>query len=757
MDNIYLILVVVLFALAISDLIVGVSNDAVNFLNSAVGAKAGKIKIIILVAALGVFVGAIFSSGMMEVARKGIFNPDMFYFREVMFLFLAVMITDVILLDFFNTIGFPTSTTVSLVFELLGASIGVALFKITHDASAVSDIGAYINSASALKIISAILISVGIAFFAGAIMQYIVRLIFSFDYQKQMKRYGAIYIGASITLIVYFLLIKGLKGASFMTPEMSTYVKSHTQTILLFNFIGWTIISQLFLWFTRVNMLKFLVFLGTFALAMAFAGNDLVNFIGVPMAGYESYKIWIASGQIDPEVLSMSGLKGTLQSSIFFLLIAGLIMVIALATSKKAKTVINTSVNLGRQFEGDEQFSSSYLAKSIVRGTLNISNKLDRITPNPVKAFIQKRFSQTAVLEPSKDAPAFDMLRAANILVVSSALIALGTSLKLPLSTTYVTFLVAMAASLADKSWGRESAVYRVTGVLSVIGGWFITAFAAFTIAFILAYLFSLTHFTGVMIMIALAIFIVVRTHYIHKKREKSKEAASEMGIFAQNDKNKGVFDQCANTLSTSFESVSTNYKSTINCLINEDRKTLKKVLNRVREFNHQTKLMKDNVTDSLKHLNENAVENGHYYVQMIDYLREIGHSMNFIVSPAYTHLDNNHKPLNESQIAELKHLSNSIVELYDFIRFLIKERKFSELEMIITKQQEILDEIALYKKNHIKRIQKAETGTKNSMLFFEILAETKNLILYSINSLKAQRDFFVKSAEIKPNIEQNN
>jgi len=577
-------------------------------------------------------------------------------------------------------------------------------------------------------------------------MQYIVRLIFSFDYQKQMKRYGPFYIGISITFIVYFLLIKGVKGSSFMTPVIIDFIKSNTQMILLGSFIFWTVISMIFIWLFRVNMLKFLVFLGTFALAMAFAGNDLVNFIGVPMAGYESYKLWIASGQIDPNVLNMSGLKGAVSAPTLFLMIAGLVMVLALSFSRKARTVIKTSVNLGRQFEGDEQFSSSYLAKVIVRGSLNISNSINAILPAPVQSFIQRRFSHPSTATLSADAPAFDLLRAATILVVSSALIALGTSLKLPLSTTYVTFLVAMAASLADRSWGRESAVYRITGVLSVIGGWFVTAFAAFVIAFIVAYFFSLTHFIGVIIMVVVALLFVVRTHYLHKKRESSKESSNVVNIVQMNEQHKGVFEQCTSTLSNSFESVANSYKLTINCLVNEDRKILKKVLNDVRNFNSQTKLMKDNVTSTLKQLNDNAVENGHYYVQMIDYLREIGHSINGIVSPAYVHLDNNHKPLNESQIIELKHLSESVVELYDFIRFLIKERIYSELDVIIDKQQAILEEIATCKKNHIKRIQKAEAGTKNSLLFFEILAETKNLLLYSINSLKAQRDFFLKS-----------
>ena len=527
MENIYLILVVVLFALAISDLIVGVSNDAVNFLNSAIGSKAAPFKIIMGVAAPGILFGTTFSSGMMEVARKGIFHPEHFYFSEIMIIFLAVMVTDILLLDSFNTLGMPTSTTVSIVFELLGAAVSVSVIKLYSQPEAIAQIketigqtvnvGTFINTNKAVLIISGILLSVIVAFSVGAFVQWISRLIFSFDYSKTYKYYGAIWGSFAITAITYFILIKGIKGSTFSGLEinpgvtLTDWIKNSQVQILTYGFIAWVVVLQIFK-MLKINILKVIVLTGTFALAMAFAGNDLVNFIGVPLAGYHAFLDWSASGA-SPDSYLMSGLTGKVPTEYYLLLSAGFIMVITLWVSKKARTVIKTSIDLSRQDEGDEKFGSSLIARNIVRASIKTTQAVEKVIPAPIKKYIGKKFDTTPFKETrakEENPPAFDMIRASVNLVVASILIAIGTSFKLPLSTTYVTFMVAMGTSLADKAWDKEKAVYRITGVVSVIGGWFFTAFSAFTVAFIIALLFYYGGFIAMFSMLAFVIFVVI-------------------------------------------------------------------------------------------------------------------------------------------------------------------------------------------------------------------------------------------------------
>ncbi|MBT3933921.1 MAG: phosphate permease [Bacteroidetes bacterium] len=751
MDSIYLILVIVLFALAISDLIVGVSNDAVNFLNSAVGAKAGSLKLIMLIAAAGVFIGATFSTGMMEVARKGIFHPEQFYFNEIIIIFLAVMITDVILLDFFNTIGFPTSTTVSIVFEILGAAVAVSIVKMTNNADLSQDINTYINSASAMKIIFGILISVIVAFSVGALIQYLVRLWFTFDYEKNISRFGSIYGGLAIATITYFILVKGLKGSPFANYDMPNgevlkdWVKHNAPLILGISFVGWTLILQVLSWITKINILKFIVFLGTFALAMAFAGNDLVNFIGVPMAGYNAFEFWQNAGSIAPGSFLMTDLAGKVPTNTLFLLIAGFVMVITLYTSKKAKNVIKTSLDLSRQEEGSERFGSSILARTIVRSFKNFGASFGQFVPGSLKRTVDNRFTPIAVtIEKPEDRPAFDLLRASVILVVSSALISFATSQKLPLSTTYVTFMVAMGASLADRAWGRESAVYRITGVISVIGGWFLTALSAFTVAFVLAYIIHWTNFPGIFILVVIAGLIIFRTHRYQKRKMKSKE--KQLADIQEMEMDEiSVIRKCSITVIDTLKTVSTNYGEIINGLITEDRKKLKKALKSINELNQYTKSLKDSSSETITKIRENDVETGHYYIQVLDYLREIAHCLTFIAKPAFDHIDNNHKELVPAQVEELGKLHESIKELFDFTLFVMKDNKYDNVDELIHKQQLILDQINTYKKKQLKRIKNKETGTRNTMLYMELLSESKNLLLHSINLLKSQRDFIVE------------
>lgn len=738
MENIYLVLVVVLFILAISDLVVGVSNDAVNFLNSAIGSKVASFKLVMFIAALGVLVGATFSGGMMEIARSGIFNPEKFYFSDIMLIFLAVMITDVILLDTFNTLGLPTSTTVSIVFELLGASVGIALMKVMNssDGQTVSE---FINSGKALAIISGILLSVVIAFSFGALVQYITRAIFSFNYEKRFRMFGGIFGGLAITSIVYFMLIKGAKDAAFMSKEMYQWISTHSWTILTVSMLGFTVLLQVLHTFFNVNILKIVVLAGTFALAMAFAGNDLVNFIGVPLAGYESFKTIMSNPGIDPDFFQMGSLRQAIQTPPLFLLLAGLVMVITLYTSRKAKAVVKTSVDLGRQDEGEERFGSTPLSRAVVRLSINLSENVGSIFPEKFKEKIAKQFEPLPHDKYDKEAPAFDLLRAAVNLVVASALIAFGTSLKLPLSTTYVTFMVAMGTSLSDGAWDRESAVYRVTGVFSVIGGWFFTAFSAFLVSFGIAILFYQTGLWSVVGMIVLAILLVIRTHKIHMSRELKQKATAKIGDEINTE---NILETCSNAVTEILNQTQFEYKKIVGGLSDESIKNLKKTKKSVAALSQKAKENKNSVTKIISKLKEDALESGHFYVQSLDYLREILHSLTFIVQPVYDHVANNHKPLVESQLNEMKLLAQHLGNFFTHITTEINEGRFVNQDNIASEQQKILALIDLFRKNEVKRIKKDAVSTRNSLLFMNFLQETKNLLLFGFNLYKAQRDF---------------
>jgi phosphate/sulfate permease len=692
------------------------------------------------IAALGVLVGATFSSGMMEIARSGVFHPGQFHFGEIMIIFLAVMITDVILLDTFNTFGLPTSTTVSIVFELLGASVAVALLKISHSDNP-QHISEFINSSKALAIISGILLSVMIAFTFGALIQYFTRLLFSFDYQKRMQYFGAIWGGFAVTSIIYFMLIKGVKGASFMSDEAVNWVTSNITLLITASFVGFTIMFQLLYWIFRVNILKAIVLIGTFALAMAFAGNDLVNFIGVPLAGYDSFLAFKASGFAVPSTLMMESLNGAIVTPPLYLLLAGLVMVIALYTSRKARSVVKTSVDLSRQDEGEERFASTQLSRSVVRLAVNLSTSINKFIPNHIKKRMRKQFELVKHDKTDKNYPSFDLVRASVNLVVASILIAIGTSLKLPLSTTYVTFMVAMGASLSDGAWDRESAVYRVTGVFSVIGGWFFTALSAFTVSFIIALVFFYGEFYAIAGMVALAIYIVYRTHKIHLRQEiKEEEIKRESELV--NDEN--ILTSCIGSVTTILNQTQLDYKKAITALNNEDVKALYKIQKSVQKLSKKAKSKKNSVTYIIAKLKEDSIESGHFYVQVLDYLREILHSLSFTVEPAYEHVNNNHKALSQAQQAELKTLSNMLGNYFAHISTDITASNFKNIENIITEQQKVLNVIDLFRKNEVKRIKKESVSTRNSLLFMNILQETKNLYLFALNLYKAQRDFVV-------------
>ena len=744
MEIFYYAIVIILFLLAISDLVVGVANDAVNFLNGAVGSRVAPFKVIIFVAAIGVLVGATFSSGMMEIARKGIFNPQQFVFAEIMVIFLAVMLTDVILLDTFNTFGLPTSTTVSLIFELLGAAVAISVIKITQAGQTISELGNYINSSKVLAIISGILVSVFIAFTVGSLIMYLSRLLFTYNYKKTLKYYGGLFGGMAITGITYFILIKGAKGSAFITEDTYKFITNNTLNIILISFVGWTILLQLLQWLFKLNILKVIVLVGTFALAMAFAGNDLVNFIGVPLAGFESFKAWMASGEPNPGLFGMDILNSPVKTPVFFLLIAGLVMVLTLIFNRKARTVLETSIDLSRQAEGDERFGSSFLSRTIVRSSYQFGKSISGVAPRGIKKFFRRRLDQSYLKsEEAMKQPAvsFDLVRAAVNLMVSSSLIALGTSLKLPLSTTYVTFMVAMGSSFADKAWGRESAVYRITGVLSVIGGWFITALAAFTISLIIATIIYFGGIAAIIGLILLALFFVYRTHIIHLRKEKDKKIAASIEALDE-IKDDSVVNKCNISIISTVATASSVYESILDGLTSENLKTLKKAQKRIDALNKETKQMKNNMMLTLKKLQKDSVETGHYYVQILDYLREIAHCINFISTPAFDHINNNHKGLLPVQSEELQELNSFVKSVFSEAQIIIKDRKYSHLDIVFDLQQKILSSIEKARKAQVKRLKLEQVGTKNTLLYLNILQETKNLILYTVNLLKSHRDF---------------
>ncbi len=742
MEYYYIFIVVVLFILAFSDIIVGVSNDAVNFLNSAIGSKAAPFNIIILVASLGVIIGATFSNGMMEVARKGIFNPNMFFFNEIMIIFLAVMLTDIILLDFFNTFGLPTSTTVSIVFELLGASVGVSAIKIYQASEGLGALSDYINSDRALGIISGIFISILVAFTVGAIIQWIIRLLFTFKLGKTLKYWGGLWGGFSFAVIVYFLLVKGAKGASFMSDQTIAFIEDHSFKLLLFSIIGGSALFQVLIMFTRVNIFKIIVLLGTFALAMAFAGNDLVNFIGVPLAGFESFKAFMASGQGSHEML-MTILTHPVKTPTIFLLIAGLVMAITLRFSRKARSVTATTIDLSRQEEGSERFESSSLARFLVRWSIEFAAFFEKIIPKRIVKMIEKRFDQSSLKSKEKkqqDILAFDLIRASVNLVVASILISFGTSLKLPLSTTYVTFMVAMGTSFSDGAWGRESAVYRITGVLTVVMGWFMTAFIALTASFILAAAIYFGGMVVIIILIAIVIILILRSHSIFRKREDDQE--KETRAHVEKASTETILDSCNETVKSIVINISKLYFLTILNFTKEKRKELTSIRKEVKELNQETKDLKKNLFKTIRKLEEDEIESGHYYVQILDYIKEATNCLQYIINPIYNHVDNNHPPLPKDQ-AEILHKFNEKMSIFfNYSLNIIKSNKYENLPELVKLRNDIVNQTVTIKKHQIQYLKKEGKGTKVSIVFLDIMTESKNLALFITNVVEAQKQF---------------
>lgn len=741
--TIYIIMVILLFFLAASDLMVGVTNDAVNFLNSARGAKAAKNWVIMIIASVGVFVGATFSSGMMEVARKGIFHPQEFFFSEIMIIYLAVMLTDVILLDAYNSLALPTSTTVSIVFELLGAAVAVSLLKIGRNPlETLSDLPKYINSDKALLIISGILLSVIIAFTVGAIVQFLTRMIFTFKYKKNLERFGAIWGGICIAIITFFILVKGANGSSFMTAEAKVWISENTWLILGVSFAGWTVIIQLAKWIFKINVPRMIILFGTFALAFAFAGNDLVNFIGVPLAAFKSFQGFAAVPGADPTTFSMAFLSGKVQTETYMLLIAGAIMVITLWTSKKSKHVSKTELNIANHDSQDERFGSTGLSRSIVRMAVNISQVLQKIFPERIRNIVNSRFSRPVTTN-ENEAQSFDMIRASMNLTVASSLIALGTSLGLPLSTTYVTFMVSMGTTLADRAWGRESAVYRITGVITVVGGWFLTAIIAFTVSVIFAILLDLGGIYSVIALFGLALFLLYRTYWVFRKNEKTKvEAIIE-------EEGNDILELCNAYTTNILDLVPEMYEQTIDALYKEDRKKLKELKTQAKDLLMKTKNRKNNFTTRLREIEEDSLQYGHFYLQMLHYIREFSRTLDDMISVCYEHVENTHYGTSKIQNDELIKLTEELKYIYTSISNMIREQNFEMKESCKDKHEELLETIVEFQKNQVRRVKHDENAhTRNSVLYLTLLSNSKDLIVDVIRLLKVQSKFMVAEEE---------
>lgn len=743
MEQIYIIMLIALAILAITDLMVGVSNDAVNFLNSAIGSKAVSFKTIMIVASLGVAVGALYSNGMMEIARNGIFTPSMFSFNDVIIIFLAVMITDVLLLDVFNTLGLPTSTTVSVIFSLLGASVVLAVYKVYVSGDGFDTLGNYINTEKASEIVYSILLSVALSFALGSLVQYVSRLIFTFHIEKRYKYVAALFGGVAMTAITFFILVKGLKSITFVPSEVKDFIKESPFTIIAYSLILWTIVCQLLISVFKYSVFKFIIIVGTFGLALAFAGNDLVNFIGVPIAAYQAFEIWAAPGQtVGATEFMMSGLeKENLPAPFIFLAFAGLVMVYTLWTSKKAKSVIETEQNLSRQGEGNEKYNANTLSRNIVRGFMYLGNIISFILPKSLQKKLDAQFVQPEYTGKRDEQPMFDMVRASVNLIVASILISVGTSMKLPLSTTYVTFMVAMGSSFADRAWDRESAVYRVAGVFNVIGGWFVTALAAFLSSAIIAYILFIGEvFAFFAFMIIVAIFFY-RSNQIHKKKVKEEE---EIKKLRKEDivTLKEMITESSSQISKVLRKTSALYSNVVDNLGLQDLAKLKENKKALKKLEKEIDELKSNVFYFIKNLDENSVEASKFYILILGYLQDMVQSIDYITSSSHSHVNNNHKKLKFNQIRDLKTVDTQLQELFSRLEESFKTEDFSKLDEILRDKKAFLDTVSELITKQINRIRTTETSPKNSKLYFSLLLETNDLIKSIMNLLELFKEF---------------
>ena len=746
MENIYLFMIIALAILALADLIIGVSNDAVNFLNSAIGSKALSFRVIMIVASVGVAVGAIFSSGLMDVARKEIFEPDMFFFSEIMVIFIAVMITDILLLDFFNTLGLPTSTTVSIVFELLGAAVAMALLKI-YSGDATEKLKEFINVEGARDIVLGIFLSIVFAFSIGAIVQYVSRLFLSFHYQEKPRWMSALFGGIALTAITYFIIIKGLKETPYagetlpllggMTlGEFAEFAKKDLIKVSSIGVVFWTLISMI--WVQFWDIYKMIIAVGTFSLALAFAGNDLVNFIGVPIAAWESYNEWLKV-KTDPSTFPMNVLKEPVETQTLILFVAGLVMVLTLWFSTKAKKVVKTTIDLSRQDKTEERFEPNALSRGLVNIFVRTARVVNLIIPTRIHNLIAKQFSQPKYEEAvvkKGDLPAFDNVRASINLTVAAVLISVATSEGHPLSTTYVTFMVAMGTSLADRAWGSDSAVYRVSGVINVIVGWFLTALIAFTAC---ALLVTFIYFAKLVAIIILLIFsaIILYRNYIRSQKENKtlkeedelyiNEAGSVQGLIAESAYNVSRMVRRANDI----------YKNTIHGLATEDVEALKKNKKSVKKLEDEISTLRNELYYFIKELDEDNVKASKFFIGLIDCLEDMCQSLELLNKKCQKHVINKHKKIKYTQVKALKTIKNELEDLFSEIRFTFDLNDFDQIKEILPKKEILFNSINTRIQDQVSRTRTEETSPKNTTLFFGILSETKDLIAATMNLIE--------------------
>ena len=754
MENIYLYIVVLLSLLAIGDLIVGVSNDAVNFLNSAIGSKAISFRNIMIFASLGIALGALFSSGMMEVARKGIFNPGAFNFEEIIYIFMAVMMTDILLLDFFNTLGMPTSTTVSIVFELLGAAVVMSLIKIFSDSGNLMELSTYINTEKATQIILGILLSVFIAFTIGAIVQWISRALLTHNFLKKAKLINALFGGISLAAISNFILIKGIKGTPYAGIEydflngltINAFLESNAFLVNLSSLLFWYLFSYLLMRGFKVDIYKVIIGVGTFALALAFAGNDLVNFIGVPVAAFQSYEAWVSSG-IAAKEFSMSVLSNKVPTPTIFLLGSGLIMVLTLWFSSKAKKVVKTSLDLSDQNDIKERFRPNFLSRLLVRFFVGLNQYFSNLFPAVISKKISGSFEITADRSAVKDpdAPSFDTLRASINLTVAAILISIATSLKLPLSTTYVTFMVTMGTSLADRAWGTDSAVYRVAGVINVIGGWFFTALSAFLVCGGIVYLIHWGGFTAILVILGIILLLISR-NFINHRRE-NKEIHKGRRFSSQSDSYNGVIEESVMNIANVIGNTYEIYAATIRGLSNNDLRTLSNAKKNADELFVEVNDMKNGIYYFIKRIKETSVPASRFYISLLGIMSDLIEDLIYISNESHKHINNNHSPLKAQQIEDLNEIFESLSSVFkegiEAFNAQFSEKEFNDV--LIQKKQNF-DLLNQKIDDQILRIE-GETSPKNTALYFNILIRTKDLILHKFDLVE---EFYRVSKKIK-------
>ena len=732
----YQVMLAILALLAVSGLYVGVTNDAVNFLNSALGSKAASFRTVLIVASIGILVGALTSSGMMDVARHGMFHPQLFNFQDVMYLYVGVMFANVILLDLYNSLGLPTSTTVSLIFCLLGSAVAVALFKIGSDPNIhLEDLGSFLNTTKAMGVVSGILLSVILAFVSGTFVMWISRLLFSFRYMKMLRRLGAVWCGMSLTSILYFAVFKGLKSQLAGTAFVE-WVNEH----LVLTLAGVWVVCALVLFFLqlfRVNILRITILAGTFSLALAFAGNDLVNFIGVPIAGLEAYSV--SGGDVNMAMTALAE-PSTGGSNTLYIVISGIIMVATLWTSRKAMSVSQTELSLtSADGGGEQQYSSSLFSRAVVRAALNTSKFLDKVIPEKTKNFIEKRFEYADVEH--SGAP-YDMIRSTVNLTTASLLIALGTSLKLPLSTTYVCFMVAMGSSLADKAWGRESAVYRITGVITVVMGWFVTGFGGFIIAFALGLLLMWGEVWAFGAITLLCVYMFIHSNFMPKKEKKeNKKSDAQM--------RENLVDNTMTTVSETVKATTRIYNRTIVALMTENRKALKDLATEASEMYEENRRMKYSIAHTLRTTYGSDLNLSLYYVQILDYLNEMTKSLVHITRPSFEHIDNNHQGLNRIQSDTLMSINADVNEIYSRIIYMFTSNDFSTIDEVLTMRDNLFERLAQSTKEELARINTGESNSRAGMLFLGIISETKTMVLQSRNLLKSRRYFIEQEGKV--------